>query len=439
MNIAIGKFGRSCFFDKSRWSIYAGDDSPYIFYTTLAKRFPEHKFYFIGGNDINKCREKEQPPKQVGFGGFINTRKIVENPNVTVPPNIIDLYHPAADMAKAEKMEKHDALVKIMERDGIKIDFGIFLQGPDQSTTMNNKGIVCKTDFNRLATPMQMATNYSAPIVHCLNYFGFPWVSVNEDPRYVPINTRDIYNNELEILSQINKTCRVERCKGYFEDSKIFLQHDLKYRYAGIEKMFLADKKKVDFSDPDNIVVGDKVYQKKNDFIMTLNGSPDRFDYLKRWVLDIAKDQVIYGKWPEETIKGYEKNFECKGIVEIEDQMWESKFTYVPCFERRLTNFVTQKVWKMIYYGIIPFWDKYSYDTDGYYKDMPDYFKVSSPKEMWDKIKYLNEHPDEYKKYLKQYYDLLEDKYFNGDFIVETFKPYFEKYGPQPTRRIIQN
>ena len=64
---------------------------------------------------------------------------------------------------------------------------------------------------------------------------------------------------------------------------------------------------------------------------------------------------------------------------------------------------------------------------------------VLVPKEMWDKIKYLNEHPDEYKKYLKQYYDLLEDKYFNGDFIVETFKPYFDKYGPQPTRRIIQN
>jgi putative nucleotidyltransferase with HDIG domain len=54
-------------------------------------------------------------------------------------------------------------------------------------------------------------------------------------------------------------------------------------------------------------------------------------------------------------------------------------------------------------------------------------------------VRYKNEHPDEYKKYLKQYYDLLEDKYFNGDFIVETFKPYFDKYGPQPTRRIIQN
>lgn len=437
MNVVIGKIGRSCFFDKNRWSIYAGDDSPYIFFTTLAKRFPNDKFYFIGGNDINKIREKEASTKQVGFGGFMNPRKIVENPNTVVPSNIIDLYHPAVDKAKVEKIERHEALVNLMREQNIKIDFGIIMQGPDTSITIGNKGIVCRSDFNKCATPMQMATNYSAPIVYVINEFKFPWVSINEDPRYVPIATRDILNNELEVLSQINKTCRVERCKGYFDESKIFIPHDIKYKYAGIEKMFLADKKKTDFSNPDSIQVGDKVYQKKHDFIMTLNGSPDRFDYLKRWVLDFSKEQKIYGKWDEKVIKGYEDNFECKGIIEIEDLMWETKFTYVPCFEKRLTNFVTQKVWKMIYYGIIPFWDKYSYDTDNYYKDMPDYFKVTSPKEMWDKIKYLNEHPDEYKKYLNIYYNLLEDKYFNGDFIVDTFKPYFEKYGGNNTRRII--
>ena len=104
--------------------------------------------------------------------------------------------------------------------------------------------------------------------------------------------------------------------------------------------------------------------------------------------------------------------------------MWESKFTFIPCFQKRLTNFVTQKVWKMIYYGIIPFWDKNNYDTDNIYKEIPDYFKVKTPKEMWDKIEYLNLHEEEYKKYLKIYYNLLEDKYFNGDFIVDVFKQY---------------
>jgi len=426
MNIAIGKFGRSSFFNKERWSIYAGDDSPYIIYTTLAKRFPEHTFYFIGGNDLDKCRKKELEPKHVGFEKYINPDKeIIDN---SIPKNIIDLYHISLDKAKKNNIERHDALVEILIENNIHIDFGIFLQGPDQSTTLNNKGIVCKTDFTRNAIPMQMAKNYSAPIVHCVNYFGFPWIVVNEDPRYVPINTRDIYNNEIEILSQINTKYKVSRCKGYNEDSKIFIDHILNYKYAGIEKMFLTDTKKVDFRNPNNIIVNNKIYSKKNNFIMTLNGSPDRFNFVKEWIFAFDSNQIIYGKWDNAIIEDYSKNFIHKGISEIEDLMWETKFTYIPCFEKRLSNFVTQKVWKMIYYGIIPFWDKNSYDTDNYYTDIPDYFKVSSPEEMWNKINFLNENDDLYKKYLEIYYNLLDDKYFNGDFIVDTFKPYIDKY-----------
>ena len=32
MNIAIGKSGRSMYFNRKRWSIFAGDDSPKIIY-----------------------------------------------------------------------------------------------------------------------------------------------------------------------------------------------------------------------------------------------------------------------------------------------------------------------------------------------------------------------------------------------------------------------
>ena len=41
MNIAIGKFGRSIYFDKSRWGIIGGDETPPIFYTKLAKTYPQ--------------------------------------------------------------------------------------------------------------------------------------------------------------------------------------------------------------------------------------------------------------------------------------------------------------------------------------------------------------------------------------------------------------
>ena len=107
--------------------------------------------------------------------------------------------------------------------------------------------------------------------------------------------------------------------------------------------------------------------------------------------------------------------------------MWQSMFTFVPSFMKSRKNFVTQKVWKMMYYGIIPFWDKNTYDTDNLFSDLPDFFKVENPDEMWKRIRFLMENPDEYKKYLKIMYDLLEDKYFNGDFIDEVFNPLIEK------------
>ena len=40
MNIAIGKSGRSCYFNEERWSIYAGDDSPKIIYFEIARQNP---------------------------------------------------------------------------------------------------------------------------------------------------------------------------------------------------------------------------------------------------------------------------------------------------------------------------------------------------------------------------------------------------------------
>ena len=58
MNILIGKFGRSIFFDKKSWSIYAGDDEAPILYTELAKRYPQHTFYLIGKSDIYKIKRR---------------------------------------------------------------------------------------------------------------------------------------------------------------------------------------------------------------------------------------------------------------------------------------------------------------------------------------------------------------------------------------------
>lgn len=435
MNIAIGKIGRSMYFDKKSWSIYAGDDSPLIIYFTLARKYPEHTFYIIGASDFTKYKKS----KSIGFN--------VKN---GIPKNIVDLYGQSREFAGPERCRQKDTHIRGQEQwrilddyvthTGVQLDFGLIMQGPDVTASISGEGVLLINEDKEI-TPMMMGANYVAPIFHLINRQRFPYYLINEDPRYVPPNGRDILWDEIAVLSQIQtKKYKMKRLNEY--RGRNFRDHYFDFRYSKIERMFLADKKKIDFSNPDNIKVGENVYSKKNKFIIALNDGPARLEYIKKWILDFHPETKIYGKWSETSKKALPDTFIEKGIVEMEDQMWESMFTYIPAFDKRLKNFVTQKPWKMIYYGIIPFYDKNSYDSEGYFKEFPDYVKVSSPKEMWKKIDYLYEHKDEYKKLLNQFYDLLLDKYFDGSFICEVFGPLIDErvkeLNEQPKRRIIQ-
>jgi hypothetical protein len=73
----------------------------------------------------------------------------------------------------------------------------------------------------------------------------------------------------------------------------------------------------------------------------------------------------------------------------------------------------------MLYYGIVPFWCKNEYDTSNIYSDFPEYLKVTSPEEMWDKINFLEANPEEYNKIRNELFALLDDKYFNSDFVLD--------------------
>ena len=191
--------------------------------------------------------------------------------------------------------------------------------------------------------------------------------------------------------------------------------------------MFLNALPKIDFTNPDAIEVKDNVYKKQRKFIIAVNGGADRLSFIEKWVLDQDPSQIIYGKWPKEDVEKHPNNFEEKGIINMQQDMWESMFTFIPCFEKRMSNFVTQKFWKMLYYGIIPFIDKNSYDTDRLLP-LPDFFRVETPEEMWKKIDALCNNKEKYIQCLKYFYSLLEDKYFNGGYIGEIFNPIIKKY-----------
>lgn len=431
MNIAIGKFGRSMYFDEKSWSIYAGDDSPKIIYFELAKKHPNDTFYIIGASDFTKWKERNS--------GFFAEE--------SVPENIVDVWQ----AAKAEFGAKYDfgapryaekMMYKIAGKEpwrilddyanahGLSFDLGIFMQGPSPRTSVMGEKIPCKYKKDTFSSCLMMSAIYNGPMRHLINKMKFPWYNIIEDPRYVPTQDVDEINNAICNLSQCNAVYQKASMDSYTQDPATYIKKPFILKYSKIERMFLRNLKKVDFTNPDKIVVGKRIYQKKTPFILTLNDGYDRLAFLENWVLNKHPDCKVYGKWNEAAHEKHPGTFINKGIVEIQDKMWESMFTFVPAFMKSRKNFVTQKVWKMMYYGIIPFWDKNSYDTDNLFSDLPDYFKVDSPEQMWERINHLMQNPDEYKKYLKIMYDLLEDKYFNGDFIDEIFNPLIEKHRP---------
>ena len=192
--------------------------------------------------------------------------------------------------------------------------------------------------------------------------------------------------------------------------------------YKPIERLWLLGKNKVDW----------RGYNKTNEFIVTCNAPSDqtldKFFYIKKWVLDLFDNATIYGRWTctkamatEISKNNASHRFVERGMCEMEDLMFNTKYTIVIPPSKKYPEFVTQKVYSMLYYGIIPFWCKYDYDKDNLYNEFPDFIKVETPEELIEKINYLNNNPEEYKKLLYQLYNLLEDKYFDNRIIHELF------------------
>lgn len=434
MNIAIGKISKSVRFDKEYRKAGKGDLAPMACFISLAKKYPQHKFYVIGSSDLRETAKDAE------------TRKLNE-----IPDNIIDLgtiAHNRFAVSKKEKksiggfgsfMKKNDSetfdymceyTVDEIKKQGLVFDFGIFFLGPDCTTATPfcyNVGVYEKTGKKQFLQNLEMTANYSAPIIHSINTFKFPYIFVNEDPRYAPMVIKDILNDEQCFLSHLNKDCTVKRVLGYYDESlKTRREHVEHFIYSGIERTSLMFLKKYDFRNKEDFVVEGKHYKKDGFIFVACNESPSRFNNIKNWILDMYPNVPIYGRWTDETIKGYEDRFINKPMAYLQDEMWRAKYTYIPGFFDKMTNFVTIKIWEMCIYGILPLFDKTKYDTD-HCVPVPEFLRCSSPAEMKEKIETLEADPVLYQKYLNDIYQLINDDYFNGEFNCKVFAPIFEK------------
>ena len=185
-----------------------------------------------------------------------------------------------------------------------------------------------------------------------------------------------------------------------FEDQN-YVKNAVPSVYAGMEKMFLIDREI-------------QTTEKTINFMMVLNegnnGVKSRYPMLKEYVLDSMEDVAIYGKWDEKTI-GQDPRF--KGAVKFEELqkiLPSVKYTFIIPIKK---GWVTAKYVEMIASGIIPFFHP-TYDEQGHCR-VPEFVRIKSPKELHEKIEYLNNNPDEYERILSECLACIEPDDVSGE------------------------
>lgn len=407
MNIVIGKIGRSIYFNKDNRSMTNGDEEAPMMYTMLAKRHPEHNFYLIGRSDIQRVRAKENTDTLGAFFG--------EEDEPTIPTNIHDLFE-GWQKNKFPGVHLHDWLYEKIQDMGLKFDLGLIYYGPMPNVGIPGKGIM-KLDGSTEAKSLEMFEAYYGPIMHTLNMTQTPWIGLCGDPKYVPSRARDILNEPKVVMSQTQGKFETKRIAAY--DDSLNIKHvEEDHQYSAIETIFMLEEKKTDWRNIDKDIL----------FTIGLNGGASRDDFIKDWFINKDRTDIkVYGKWSEEFTDQYPDMFEEKRIAEVEDEFFRTKYTIIPPPHQPTGNFVTQKFWKMIVYGIIPFFHP-GYDTEKILP-VPKILRIDSPEDMWEKIDYLEANPEERKAIQDKLWRFLEsDDLFDGTFLHNRIKHFVKEY-----------
>lgn len=411
MNILIARMMTSRYNTISNIEkLYGGFDVPSHTFLQMAKAYPEHKFYVINTNDLPDFADK--------------------------PENLIDLFHPAHNYAINNGFDRidtelsqitkphYDGIVEYVKKQNIKFDLAIYEYGPTIPVARYAAGYI--SEKTKAVHKTLVSQRQTAHIFVLADELKVPVYLIVNDPRQLNHMPADV-KPPVAIFTQCNG---VDHSR-YYTNLKDKQEIEVPLLYKEIEKFYLLKKDRVDFTNPDCIQPDFlETYKKDNEFIMTLNSGTDafRFKYLQKWIFPYRPNEIIYGRWTQGTIAteienaGLQKNFVMRGMSEMEDVMWRSRYTFVvPATKKNGNNFLTQKVYSMLYYGIIPFWSKTDYDTDYLYSDLPDYLRVETPAELWAKVDELNNNDMLYRELLKKLYDALLPKYFSLDFVHEVY------------------
>jgi len=373
-NILIGKFGKHISFDSNKWGMVGGDSESAILISCMAQCYPDVNFYIASRNDFQKIDS--------------HTRNAInKNSNLF---NIWEKYD--------SQIDNQSWINHYINSNDIKLDFGLFYGGPSSGSTIPNSMYLI-TEPDKTATPMSSSKRSVGIITKFLNDTELPYVEIGEDPRYLPVQAKDLFNRSKKVLCvKDNITFSIKHIKEYL--SREIIETTIPCSDIGHSYMFLMNEDKDDLlKEPGNRKTKINVAMHCT---ASQDGSVNKWNLVKNFILDPFPETFIYGKWDEKIIAGQHQNqFKEVPMTDLHDVMYDTKYTLAIGGSK--TWGTQSKFWKMLIFGIIPFLDPDNENIFG----APEFIQTKDAKDFIEKVNFLENNHDEYIKLWNECQELI--------------------------------
>ena len=373
-NILIGKFGKHISFDSNKWGMVGGDSESAILISCMAQCYPDVNFYIASRNDFQKIDS--------------HTRNAInKNSNLF---NIWEKYD--------SQIDNQSWINHYINSNDIKLDFGLFYGGPSSGSTIPNSMYLI-TEPDKTATPMSSSKRSVGIITKFLNDTELPYVEIGEDPRYLPVQAKDLFIRSKKVLCvKDNITFSIKHIKEYL--SREIIETTIPCSDIGHSYMFLMNEDKDDLlKEPGNRKTKINVAMHCT---ASQDGSVNKWNLIKNFILDPFPETFIYGKWDEKIIAGEHQNqFKETPMTDLHDVMYDTKYTLAIGGSK--TWGTQSKFWKMLIFGIIPFLDPDNENIFG----APEFIQTKDAKDFIEKVNFLENNHDEYIKLWNECQELI--------------------------------
>ena len=386
MNIIIGKFGKSIIFDSKKWGIIGGDSESAILIWSMAQLYPNDKFYIVSRNDYSKL------PLNIKLE--INKNK-----------NIIDVWE-----FYNKSFDNQSWLKYYFESNNIKIDFGLLYSGLAGNCTIKNMMYLKTGEF---AKPMSFSKNYTGIITNYLNQIDVSYMEIGEDSRFFPLQAKDLYNRSRRILSVKDTKVTFSHIKS--QENQEIVTTKTNVSDVGHSYMFLMNEdrnKLLKFPNKRNTLIGIFMHGTASHH-KTVN----KYSIINDYILNYFPDTIIYGKWDLSIVdEDHHKNIKEIPMTNLHETLYDTKYTISIGGSNGYPT--SSKLWKMLIFGIIPFFYKKE-DIEKF--SLPDFLYINSPEDLKNKIEILENNNDYYTEIWNKLQNLISapdlwngDRFFNS-------------------------